>query len=129
MALRFLLLLWPLPFASCAQISHAGVSAPGKPSGGLPESGASQALTLTGWGDRRITELAAPTHLYRHLRDSSRQPVAGELTRGLFVIVRKAYPGWLAVNLALSPTHGLGDTTTYYVRSKAFVGSTTRITW
>ncbi|WP_262709678.1 hypothetical protein [Hymenobacter fodinae] len=43
--------------------------------------------------------------------------------------MRKSYPpDWIAVNLALSPTQGLGDTTTYYIRSKAFVGSTTRIT-
>lgn len=127
MALRFLLLTWLLPFASWAQISNAGVSPPGRTRGGLPKIGAKQDLALTGWGDRRITELAAPTHLYRHLRDSSRRPAAGELNRGLFVIVRKAYPGWLAVNLALSPTRGLGDTTTYYIRSKATVGSTTRI--
>ena len=127
MAVRFLLIPWLLPFAAWAQRSNAGASSPGKPSGELPDSGAKQVPTLSGWGERRITELAAPTYLYRHLRDSSRRPAAGELNRGLFVIVRKAYPGWLAVHLALSPTRGLGDTTTYYIPSKALVGSTTRI--
>lgn len=127
MALRFFLLTWLLPFASWAQ---AGKFAPvrpipAKPSALLPVPTVKQ--LLAGLINIRILELAAPTYLYRHLRDSSSRPAPWELKRGQFVIVTKAYPRWLAVRGALSPTHFSGDSTTYYIPKSATVGSKTYI--
>ncbi|NKI91851.1 hypothetical protein HBN54_004474 [Hymenobacter sp. 1B] len=72
-------------------------------------------------------ELAAPTYLYRHLRDSNSRPAAWELKRGHFVIIRKDYPRWLAVQRAAGPTRFSGDTITHYIPKTAAVGSKTYI--
>ncbi len=127
MALRLFLLTWLLPFASWAQASKAAPLSviPAKHTALPPRPTVEQ--VLTGSVNVRIMELADPTFLYRHLRDSSSRPVARELKRGHFVIVRKAYPRWLAVQLALSPTRFSGDTTTYYIPKTATVGSKTYI--
>ncbi len=127
MALRFFLLTWLMPFACWAQANQtAPVSAlPAKQTTLLPRPTIEQALT--GMVNVRIMELAAPTYLYRHLRDSSSRPAVWELKRGHFVIVRKAYPHWLAVQRAVGPTQFSGDTTTYYIAKTATVGSKTYI--
>ena len=127
MVLRFILFTWLLPFAAWAQADKpAPVRHIPPKSGALPpEPTVEQALT--GSVNVRIMELAAPTYLYQHLRDSSRRPTAWELKRGHFVIIKKAYPRWLAVRLALSPTLFSGDSTTYYIPISATVGSKTYI--
>jgi hypothetical protein len=82
---------------------------------------------LNGTVNTRIIELASPTRLYRHLRDSSSRSGAWELNRGHFVIVRKAYPHWLAVQRAEGPTQFSGDTITYYIPKTAMLGAKTYI--
>ncbi len=127
MALRFFLLTWLLPLASWGQIGKpAPISAlPAKQITPLPRPSIDQ--MLTGMANVRIIELATPTYLYRHLRDSCRRPAAWELKRGHFVIIRKAYPRWLAVQRAASPTQFSDDTTTYYIPKTATVGSKTYV--
>jgi len=127
MALRSFLLAWLLPFAAWAQDGKPVPvrRLPPKSSTLPPRPTIEQALT--GSVNVRIMGLAAPTYLYRHLSDSSRQPTAWELKRGQFVIVKKAYPRWLAVHLALSPTQFSGDSTTYYIPVTATVGAKTYI--
>jgi hypothetical protein len=127
MSMRLLLLTWLLPVASWGQTGKpAPISAvPAKQAAILPRPTIEQALT--GMVNVRIMELAAPTYLYRHLRDSSNQPAPRELRRGLFVIVKKAYPRWLAVQLAVSPTQFSGDNTTYYIPVTATLGSKNHI--
>ena len=127
MALRLLLLTWLLPLASWGQIGQqTPISAlPAKQATPLPRPNIEQALT--GMANIRIMELATPTYLYRHLRDSSSRPAAWQLKWGHFVIVRKSYPRWLAVQRAAGPTQFSGDTTTYYIPKTATVGSKTYI--
>ena len=127
MALRFFLPTWLLPLASWGQIGKpAPVSALSTKQAALsPRPTIEQALT--GMINVRIVELAAPTYLSRHLRDSSSRPAAWELKWGRFVIVRKAYPRWLAVQRAAGPTQFSGDTTTYYIPKTATEGSKTYI--
>ncbi|SFQ78973.1 hypothetical protein [Hymenobacter arizonensis] len=127
MALRIFLLTWLLPLAAWGQIGKSDpISAlPATQATPLPRPTIEQALT--GTVNVRIMELAAPTYLYRHLRDSSSRPAAWELKRGHFVIVRKAYPRWLAVQRATGPTQFSGDTTTYYIPTTATRGSKTYI--
>ena len=125
MALRFFLLTWLLPFAAWSQGGNpVRVRPTPSQSRALPPK-PSIAQVLTGTINIRVMELAAPTYLYRHLRDSCRRPAAGELKRGHFVIVKKVYPRWLAVKLALSPTLFSGESTTYYIPLSATVGSKT----
>jgi hypothetical protein len=127
MALRIFLLTWLLPLATWGQIGKSDpISAlPAKQAPPLPRPTIEQALT--GTVNVRIMELSTPTYLYRHLRDSSSRPAAWELKRGHFVIVRKAYPRWLAVQRAAGPTQFSGDTTTYYIPTTATRGSKTYI--
>lgn len=127
MVLRFFLLTWLLPLAAWGQIGKpASIKArPAKQATPLPKPTIEQVLTST--VNIRIMELAAPTYLYRHLRDSSSQPAAWELKRGHFVIVRKSYLHWLAVQRAEGPSQFSGDTTTYYIPKTAAVGSKTSI--
>ena len=125
--MKHFLLLWLLPFASWAQASKAApVSVLSAKHTTLPPSPTVEQV-LTGAVNVRIMELAEPTFLYRHLCDSSSRPAARELKRGHFVIVRKVYPRWLAVQRASSPTRFSGDTTTYYIPKTAAVGSKTYI--
>ncbi|GGG61512.1 hypothetical protein [Hymenobacter glacieicola] len=127
MALRFFLFMWLLPFAAWAQGNNPAPvrRIPPKSSTLPPRPTIDQALT--GSVNIRIMELAAPTYLYRHLSDSSGRPASWELKRGHFVIVKKAYPRWLAVRVALSPTRFSGDTNTYYIPISATVGSKTYV--
>jgi len=127
MALHLFLLTWLLPFAAWAQGGNPAPvrRLPPKSSTLPPRPTIEQALT--GSVNIRIMELAAPTYLYRHLSDSSRRPAAWELKRGHFVIVKKAYSRWLAVQRAAGPTQFSGDTTTYYIPKTATVGSKTYI--
>lgn len=127
MAFRFFLLAWLLPLAAWAQGSNPTPIRRIPPkSSVLPPRHTVEQL-LTGSVNVRIMELAAPTYLYRHLSDSSHRPAAWELKRGHFVIVRKTYPRWLAVQRAAGPTHFSGDTTTYYIPITATVGAKTYI--
>ena len=127
MALRLFLLTWLLPLASWGQIGKPiPISAlPAKQATPLTMPTIEQALT--GTANVRIMELADPTYLYRHLRDSSSRPALWELKRGHFVIVRKAYPHWLAVQRAAGPSQFSGDTTTYYIPKTATLGSKTYV--
>ena len=127
MALRFFLLTWLMPLASWGQIGKPApiIALPAKQVTPLPRPTIEQ--MPTGTVNVRIMELATPTYLFRHLRDSCSRPAAWELKRGHFVIIRKAYPRWLAVQRAAGPTQFSGDTTTYYIPKTATVGSKTYI--
>ena len=127
MALRFFLLIWILPLAYWGQGGKPAPISALQAKQATPQPRPTIEQALTGIVNVRIMELAAPTYLYRHLRDSSSKPAAWELKRGHFVIVRKAYPRWLAVQRAAGPTQFSGDTTTYYIPKTATVGSKTYI--
>lgn len=127
MVLRFFLLTWFLPLASWGQISKPASISALSAKQVTPLSRPTIEQVLTGTVNTRIIELASPTRLYRHLRDSSSRPDAWELNRGHFIIVRKAYPHWLAVQRAEGPTQFSGDTTTYYISKTATLGSKTYI--
>ena len=71
----------------------------------------------------RGLELTNKTALYRRLSDTSSKRSAFRLRPGSLVIIKKAYPHWLAVYRTASRTQFSSDTATYYMRKSDAVGA------